>query len=85
MQPALPSDTTPPAPAPALTLQASAQPDLPLSELTALGPLDGRYGSKVAGLRQSFSEYGLIRFRVAVECRWLQKLSEIEGVTEVPR
>jgi hypothetical protein len=39
-----------------------------------------RYGSKVAGLRHSFSEYGLIRFRVLVECRWLQKLSQLEGV-----
>jgi hypothetical protein len=34
----------------------------------------------VAGLRQSFSEYGLIRFRVLVECRWLQKLSQLKGV-----
>lgn len=55
-----------------------------LSELTAVGPLDGRYGSKVAGLRTIFSEYGLIRFRVAVECRWLQHLSKIPQVTEVP-
>lgn len=56
-----------------------------LSELTAVGPLDGRYGSKVAGLRTIFSEYGLIRFRVAVECRWLQHLSTIPQVKEVPR
>lgn len=34
----------------------------------------------MAGLRNTFSEYGLIRFRVLVECRWLQKLSELEGV-----
>ena len=39
-----------------------------------------RYGSKVAALRRTFSEYGLIRFRVLVECRWLQKLSQLEGV-----
>ena len=37
-----------------------------------------------ANLRQTFSEYGLIRFRVLVECRWLQKLSQIPGVVEVP-
>lgn len=48
-------------------------------------PRRRRYGSKVAGLRRSFSEYGLIRFRVLVECRWLQKLSEIPGVVEVPQ
>lgn len=39
-----------------------------------------RYGSKVAALRKTFSEYGLIRFRVLVECRWLQKLSQLPGV-----
>ncbi len=43
-----------------------------------------RYGSKVAALRQTFSEYGLIKFRVLVECRWLQQLSAIPEVTEVP-
>lgn len=57
---------------------------LELSELTAVGPLDGRYGSKVGGLKSIFSEYGLIRFRVAVECRWLQHLSTIPQVEEVP-
>ena len=36
------------------------------------------------GLRRIFSEFGLIRFRVAVECRWLQQLSQIPQVTEVP-
>jgi hypothetical protein len=39
-----------------------------------------RYGSKVAGLRSIFSEYGLIRFRVLVEVRWLQQLSRIPEV-----
>lgn len=49
--------------------------------LAAIGPLDGRYGSKLTGLRSTFSEYGLIRFRVMVECRWLQLLSSIPEVT----
>ena len=43
-----------------------------------------RYGRLTANLRQTFSEYGLIRFRVLVECRWLQMLSQIPGVVEVP-
>lgn len=43
-----------------------------------------RYGSKVKNLRQIFSEYGLIRFRVAVEVRWLQQLSLIPEIKEVP-
>ncbi len=49
-----------------------------------LGQPCRRYGSKVAALRQTFSEYGLIKFRVLVECRWLQQLAEIPEVTEVP-
>jgi len=47
---------------------------MPLSALTALSPVDGRYGSKVDALRPIFSEYGLIRARVEVEVRWLQRL-----------
>ncbi|KAI3438554.1 hypothetical protein D9Q98_000982 [Chlorella vulgaris] len=65
-------------------VQTAAASPIELSELTAVGPLDGRYAGKVEGLRRTFSEYGLIRFRVLVECRWLQKLSELEGVSEVP-
>ena len=43
-----------------------------------------RYARSTAPLRGIFSEYGLIRFRVLVECRWLQKLSQIPQVKEVP-
>ncbi len=57
---------------------------LHLSALTALSPVDGRYGSKAAALREHFSEFGLIRARVIVEIRWLQRLAELTGVTEVP-
>ena len=55
-----------------------------LSTLTAISPVDGRYGSKVGVFRDIFSEYGLIRNRVTVEIRWLQKLAAHPGVTEVP-
>lgn len=55
-----------------------------LSALTALSPVDGRYGSKAAALRPMFSEYGLIRNRVIVEVRWLQKLAAVAEITEVP-
>ncbi|WP_444989532.1 adenylosuccinate lyase [Halomonas mongoliensis] len=57
---------------------------MPLSALTALSPVDGRYGDKAAALREHFSEFGLIRARVIVEIRWLQRLAELTGVTEVP-
>ena len=55
-----------------------------LSALTAVSPIDGRYGSKTADLRDVFSEYGLIRCRVEVEIRWLQRLAEHAEITEVP-
>jgi len=54
-----------------------------LSALSAVTPIDGRYGSKTADFRPIFSEFGLIRCRVAVEVRWLQCLAKLEGVKEV--
>jgi adenylosuccinate lyase len=55
-----------------------------LSALSAVSPIDGRYGGKTAPLREIFSEYGLIKRRVLVEVRWLQCLANHPGVTEVP-
>ncbi|WP_105171456.1 adenylosuccinate lyase [Pseudoalteromonas sp. T1lg24] len=55
-----------------------------LSALTAISPVDGRYGSKTTELREIFSEYGLIKYRVTVEVRWLQALAAAEGIDEVP-
>jgi len=54
-----------------------------LSALTAVSPIDGRYHSKTAPLRDIFSEYGLIRARVEVEVRWLQQLSRHPEIAEV--
>ena len=62
-------------------MQAAA---LPLTALTALSPVDGRYAGKAETLREHFSEFGLIRARVIVEIRWLQRLAELAGITEVP-
>ncbi|NOR81605.1 MAG: adenylosuccinate lyase, partial [Methyloprofundus sp.] len=53
--------------------------------LTAISPIDGRYANKVEVLRPIFSEYGLIRFRVKVEVRWLQALAQHNQITEVPQ
>jgi adenylosuccinate lyase len=55
-----------------------------LTTLTAVSPIDGRYGSKTADLRAIFSEYGLIRHRVLVEVRWLQALAASPSIPEVP-
>jgi len=57
---------------------------LELNELTAISPVDGRYGSKTAALRDLFSEYGLIKHRVLVEIRWFQALADHSEISEVP-
>ena len=57
---------------------------LPLSALTALSPLDGRYGGKTASLRYYFSEFGLIRARIRIEVEWLIHLSRQSDITEIP-
>ena len=54
-----------------------------ISTLRALSPIDGRYADKVEDLRDIFSEYGLIRFRVLVEVRWLQCLADEADIVEV--
>jgi len=54
-----------------------------LSSLTAISPLDGRYQEKLTSLRDIFSEYGLIKFRVIVEIRWLQTLTAA-NLTGIP-
>jgi adenylosuccinate lyase len=54
-----------------------------VSTLRALSPADGRYADKVSGLRDIFSEFGLIRYRVLVEVRWLQCLADEESVPEL--
>jgi adenylosuccinate lyase len=54
-----------------------------LSTLTAVSPIDGRYASKTSALGDVFSEYGLIKYRVLVEIRWLQQLANHAEVVEV--
>ncbi|MBU2881237.1 adenylosuccinate lyase [Psychrosphaera sp. B3R10] len=55
-----------------------------LSALTAISPVDGRYGNKTEELRPIFSEFGLVKYRVIVEVRWLQKLAKTAAIQEVP-
>jgi|TARA_B100002003_G_scaffold133989_1_gene124038 adenylosuccinate lyase len=54
------------------------------SALTALSPLDGRYGPTLAALRPLLSEFGLIHHRLMIEIRWLQALSAAPDIPEVP-
>jgi adenylosuccinate lyase len=46
------------------------------SAIDALSPLDGRYAAKLAAVRRLFSEAGLMRERVRVECAWLLALAQ---------
>ena len=41
----------------------------------ALSPLDGRYADKLSAVRRIFSEAGLMRERVRVECAWFLRLA----------
>ena len=52
-----------------------------LSQLTAISPIDGRYGSRTADLRSLFSEYGLFHKRLEIEIRWLQALANHPAIT----
>ncbi len=57
---------------------------MPLSSLTAISPVDGRYASQTESMRVIFSECGLMRYRILVEARWLQCLAANEAIAEVP-
>ena len=64
-----------------MRLNRSTEADLPLSALTAISPLDGRYARLTSVLRSTVSEYGLMRYRVLVEVEWLKTLAQDSGVT----
>lgn len=53
-----------------------------LSSLTAVSSVDGRYAGRTSGLREIFSEYGLIRYRVIVEIRWFQALAACPDIPQ---
>lgn len=54
-----------------------------INSLTAVSPIDGRYGDKTAVLGDYFSEFALIKYRIVVEIRWLQMLSQRTEIAEV--
>ena len=53
-----------------------------IDTLTAVSPIDGRYASKCREFGEVFSEYGLMRRRVLVECAWLEALCDAKGIRE---
>ncbi|MBT8073196.1 MAG: adenylosuccinate lyase, partial [Xanthomonadales bacterium] len=54
-----------------------------LSSLTAVSSVDGRYAGRTVNLREIFSEYGLIRYRIIVEIRWFQALAASADIPQV--
>lgn len=58
---------------------------MPLSPLTAVSPIDGRYYEKTSALSAFFSEFGLIYHRIIIEIRWLESLADHPKLTEIPR
>ena len=50
--------------------------------LTAISPIDGRYANKCNELQEVFSEYGLIKRRILVECTWLEALCDAREIKE---
>ncbi len=50
----------------------------------AISPLDGRYVNRVRPLSLIVSEFGLIKYRVLVEVKWLIRLSEDRSFAEIP-
>ena len=48
-----------------------------LTELSAIGPVDGRYRTKTSSLAAYFSEASLIKYRVKVEIEYFIALCEL--------
>ncbi len=55
-----------------------------IDPLLAVSATDGRYRSKVEPLAKLTSEFGLMRYRVEVECRWFVFLSHHSDIPELP-
>jgi len=56
-----------------------------ITELSAISPIDGRYSHLVESLRDVFSEYALIKYRISVEIEWFIHLSKQPNIKELPR
>lgn len=55
-----------------------------MSSLLAISALDGRYRDKVKSLAPLVSEFGLMHYRVIVECNWFQHLAAASDIPQLP-
>ena len=53
-----------------------------LDTLLAVSPIDGRYSNKCSEFQEIFSEFGLIKRRILVECAWLEALCDDRRIRE---
>lgn len=53
-----------------------------LDNLLAVSPIDGRYSNKCSEFQEVFSEFGLIKRRILVECTWLEALCDAKEIKE---
>ncbi|CAL4322161.1 adenylosuccinate lyase [Buchnera aphidicola] len=53
-----------------------------LSELTAISPIDGRYANSTKVLREIFSEFSFLKYRLHIEIEWFKKIINIHDVLD---
>lgn len=53
------------------------------STIHALSPIDGRYAEQTAELKPIFSEFGLMRYRLLIEIKWLLKLASEPQIKDI--
>ncbi|AYN24797.1 adenylosuccinate lyase [Buchnera aphidicola] len=54
-----------------------------LNELTAISPIDGRYSNSTKFLRNIFSEFSFLKYRLNVEIQWLKKIIHMHQILEI--
>lgn len=54
-----------------------------LNSLTAVSPIDGRYSNSTKLLRNIFSEFSFLKYRLNVEIQWLKKIINMHQIPEI--
>ncbi|WP_295165193.1 adenylosuccinate lyase, partial [uncultured Buchnera sp.] len=54
-----------------------------LTALTAISPIDGRYSTLTILLRNIFSEFGFLKYRLNIEIEWLKKIISMSQILEI--
>ena len=47
-----------------------------IDSLYSISPVEGRYENLTQEVKEYFNEYNLIKYRIIVEVKWLEKLFE---------